>query len=124
MKATIKGFNFKLEVSATIKCDEYNEINNRHDSNCNRDFNYSFKGLDLNVNVGLGTAAESYEGEVNLGELIDGINLMVKDSIKQQINEQVSELKEDLNNKADEAIKEVKEDQYNFKQEVRESINK
>lgn len=111
MKTTIKGLTFNVNVSVSAKADDYHESNGKtYNKEDTRNSNIGIKNLDISANCYIDTGFDSFEGEVELPELVESIKLIVDDSIKNQIQEQIDEAKSYYNDKFNQACSDLKEE--------------
>lgn len=98
MKATVKGFEITVSVSAQVKgsFDVHTEHQNYREGNPDRVRKESTKveDCDLGVEAGITMKAEEVEGEVDLGELSEFIKSTLSEEIAKQVKDQLSEEKE------------------------------
>lgn len=94
MTANVKGLKLNVTVGVSVKANSIKtfEKRSRDEKDYHRFDTSTDEGTGINIeaNAGIEMGFDSYEGEINLEELSNLIQTSLKDTIKNQVEEQLN----------------------------------
>lgn len=97
MTANVKGLKLNVTVGVSVKANSIKtfEKRSRDEKDYHRFDTSTDEGTGINIeaNAGIEMGFDSYEGEINLEELSNLIQTSLKDTIKNQVEEQLNDKK-------------------------------